>query len=44
MQMENWEKVKEVYFWSDELTLSKLEAYYDELKTDLITNTPDDEY
>jgi len=29
---------KSVYFWSDETLLHKLEAYYDELKTDLLNN------
>lgn len=37
-------EVKESYDWSDELLLSKFEAYYDELKTDLVNNQPDEEY
>lgn len=37
---------KNTYFWSDETLLSKLEAYYDELKTDLLNNnqTDDEDY
>lgn len=27
---------KEFYFWSDETALKKIEAYYDELKTELL--------
>ena len=34
---------KSVYFWSDETLLHKLEAYYDELKTDLLNNNNQDE-
>lgn len=34
---------KGVYFWSDETLLHKLEAYYDELKTDLLNNLQNDE-
>jgi len=34
---------KDVYFWSDETILKKVEEYYDELKTDLIHET-DEEY
>lgn len=29
---------KEAYFWSNELLLSKIEEYYDELKSDLTLN------
>lgn len=36
-------ELKTVYFWSDEVLLSKLEAYYDELKNDLSTSTDDDD-
>lgn len=32
---------KELYFWSDENTLKKLEEYYDELKNDLIVTKDD---
>lgn len=33
---------KDVYEWSDEFVLSKLENYYDELKIDLINNQQED--
>lgn len=33
---------KEAYFWSEELLLSKVEDYYEELKVELI-NQPEDE-
>lgn len=35
-------ETKDVYFWSDELILKKVEEYYDELKTDLIIETDED--
>lgn len=33
---------KDVYFWSDELVLKKIEEYYDELKNDLLINISED--
>lgn len=33
---------KEAYFWSEELLLSKVEDYYEELKVELV-NQPEDE-
>lgn len=35
---------KDVYFWQDETILRKLESYYDELKSDLLDQTEEDEY
>lgn len=35
-------ETKDVYFWSDEITLKKIEEYYDELKNDLLTDIPED--
>ena len=35
-------ETKDVYFWSDELILKKVEEYYDELKTDLVQETEED--
>ncbi len=35
-------ETKDVYFWSDELVLKKIEEYYDELKTDLILEIDED--
>lgn len=34
---------KEVYFWSDELVLKKIEEYYDELKIDLLINREEED-
>lgn len=33
---------KDVYFWSDEILLNKIESYYDELKEDLLVNTEEE--
>lgn len=35
-------ETKDVYFWSDEFILKKIEEYYDELKTDLIHEIDED--
>lgn len=38
-------ETKSVYFWNDETILRKLEAYYDELKNDLLNQElNEDEY
>ena len=37
-------EAKDVYFWSDQQVLNKVEAYYDELKNDLLSNKSDEEY
>lgn len=34
----------EPYKWTNEFLLNRLEAYYDELKSDLLVNTENDEY
>jgi hypothetical protein len=36
-------EAKDVYFWSDELLLRKIEAYYDELKGELLNSIPEDD-
>lgn len=36
-------ELKDAYHWSDELLLNKLEAYYDELKTELV-NIGEEDY
>lgn len=37
-------ELKELYFWTDQLILQKIEGYYDELKNDLLINTDDEDY
>jgi hypothetical protein len=34
-------EAKEAYYWSNDITLKKIEQYYDELKQDL-TDTPEE--
>ena len=33
--------LKDVYFWDSQTLLSKIESYYDELKTDLVNEKED---
>ena len=37
-------ELKDVYFWPDDMLLNKLEAYYDELKNDLLLQPENEEY